>query len=99
MKVALARILPPVGPFRFPIDCSKRQGIAPVFGQLAASEPAAIDPVLTAHTRLLSNELCHVALPPEGQRVWGEVVGVCIRAEEVRDDLDGLPEDICKEPL
>ena len=65
-KVAFARSLPPVGPCWFPIDCSKRQGIAPAFGQLAASDPAAIDPTAFAHTLLVSNELCHVALPPRG---------------------------------
>src|SRR6266436_5373681 len=32
----------------------------------------------------------------EGQRVWGELVGVCIGAEEMGDDLDGLPEEVHK---
>src|SRR5229473_3288562 len=45
-------------------DCSKRQAIAPVFGQLG-SEPAEIAFICRtcAHTLLLSKELCHVALP------------------------------------
>src|SRR5262249_33911765 len=32
----------------------------------------------------------------EGKRFWGELVGICIRAEEVGDDLDVLPEDTRK---
>jgi hypothetical protein len=62
-KVVLASRRPPVGPFWFPIDCSRRQGIAPAFGQLPGSEPAAIDPTAFAHTLLVSTELCQVALP------------------------------------
>src|SRR6516225_4652002 len=54
--------LPPAGPSCDPIDCSRRQLIAPAFGQLA-SEPAAIDPTAFAHTTLLSREFCQVALP------------------------------------
>jgi hypothetical protein len=50
------------------MDCNKRQGIEPEFGQLG-SVPATIDPPpsfvnTTAHTLLVSRELCHVALPP-----------------------------------
>jgi hypothetical protein len=54
------------------MDCSKRQAIEPVFGQLG-SEPARIavgeggvvefESGTCAHTLLLSKELCHVALP------------------------------------
>jgi hypothetical protein len=54
------------------MDCSKRQAIEPVFGQLG-SEPARIEAGeggvvefesgTCAHTLLLSKELCHVALP------------------------------------
>jgi len=54
------------------MDCSKRQAIEPVFGQLG-SEPAGIEAGeggvvkfesgTCAHTLLLSKELCHVALP------------------------------------
>src|SRR5260370_6737178 len=62
MKVVWVMNLPQVGPVFDPIDCSKRQLIAPVFGQLA-SEPEAIACCACAHTSLLSNELCHVALP------------------------------------
>ena len=64
MKVVWVRTLPPVGPCCEPIDCSKRQAIAPVFGQLG-SEPAGIafECRTCAHTLLLSKELCHVALP------------------------------------
>jgi hypothetical protein len=40
---------------------NKRQSIAPVFGQLAGSEPAGIPFTLAAHTLLVSKELCHVA--------------------------------------
>src|ERR1700722_4571400 len=63
-KVVLASILPPVGPFRFPMDCSKRQAIEPAFGQLW-SEPAGmvVSGVALAHTSLLSTELCQVAFP------------------------------------
>jgi len=54
------------------MDCSKRQAIEPVFGQLV-SEPAWIEAGeggvvefesgTCAHTLLLSKELCQVALP------------------------------------
>ena len=47
-----------------------------------------------AHTLLLSKELCHVALP-KGTGL-ASVVGVCIGAEEVGDDLDVLPEETLK---
>ena len=64
MKVVLLRKLPPVGATCEPTDCSRRQAIAPVFGQLG-SEPAGIEFECRtcAHTLLLSKELCHVALP------------------------------------
>ena len=71
-KVVWVRNLPPVGPCSEPMDCSKRQAIEPVFGQLV-SEPAGIEAGeggvvefesgTCAHTLLLSNELCQVALP------------------------------------
>ena len=71
-KVVLLRNVPPVGPSCEPMDCSKRQAIEPVFGQLG-SEPAGIEAGeggvvefesgTCAHTLLLSKELCHVALP------------------------------------
>ena len=71
-KVVLDMILPPAGPCCVPIDCSKRQAIEPVFGQLGF-EPAGIEAGeggvvefesgTCAHTLLLSKELCHVALP------------------------------------
>ena len=65
MKVVLLSSVPPVGPSFAPTVCSNRQAIEPVFGQLVGSEPARIMvPLKTAaHTLLLSNELCHVALP------------------------------------
>src|SRR5262249_19177548 len=62
MKVVWVKNLPPVGPCSEPIDWSKRQPIAPAFGQLG-SEPAGIECNACAHTLLLSKELCHVALP------------------------------------
>src|SRR5690242_2768320 len=62
MKVVLLNILPPVGPCCDPIVCSKRQSIAPVFGQ-AASVPPIANLSFWAQTLLLSNELCHVASP------------------------------------
>ena len=62
MYVVLVNIVPPVGPRSDPIACSKRQLIAPAFGQLA-SEPAGIAWSGCPHTLLLSKELCHVALP------------------------------------
>jgi len=71
MKVVLVMNLPPVGPFSVPMDCSKRQSIAPAFGQLA-SEPAGTDENFCAHTLLLSKELCHVTLPKvSGLGCWG----------------------------
>ena len=74
-KLALASRLPPVGPFWLPMDCDKRQGIAPSFGQLAGSEPASIDPTAFAHTLLVSKELCQVALPPSGTGVGAFALG------------------------
>jgi hypothetical protein len=71
MNVVSARRLPPVGPVSFPTDCSKRHGIEPLFGQLVGSEPASIPFTLTIHTRLLSRELCHVALPLRGGTMPG----------------------------
>src|SRR5215471_11105589 len=64
MNVVRVRRLPPFGPVFDPITCSKRHGIAPVFGQLA-SEPAATDAPANAFAQitLLSSELCHVGLP------------------------------------
>src|SRR5689334_17300212 len=62
MKVVLVNILPPVGPCAVPIVCSKRQSIAPAFGQ-AASVPAGTKSFFCAQTLLLSKELCHVASP------------------------------------
>jgi hypothetical protein len=65
MKLVLLSSVPPVGPSREPTVSSKRQGIEPVFGQLGSPELAGIDfpPRTAAHTLLVSNELCHVALP------------------------------------
>src|SRR2546429_944493 len=57
--------LPPVGPSSEPITCSKRQSIAPPFGQLA-SVPAVMKSFFCAHTRLLSKELCHGTSPKRG---------------------------------
>src|SRR5581483_11794991 len=71
-NVVLLRAAPPVGPSCEPIDCSKRQAMAPLFGQLG-SEPARIEAGeggsvecesgTCAQTLLVSKELCHVALP------------------------------------
>src|SRR4051812_10710793 len=77
MKVALARNLPPVGPSWFPIDCRRRQGIAPLFGQLECV-PASICPVFAAHTLLVSNELCHVTLPLSGTGFGVESLGLAL---------------------
>src|SRR5713101_2639076 len=66
MKVVSARRLPPVDPFLFPTDCNKRHWIEPVFRQLAMSELGSIPFFFTAHTLLLSKELCHVAFPLRG---------------------------------
>ena len=85
MNVVCVRDLPPVGPWSDPMDCSSKQGIAPVFGQLG-SDPAAIDCSVCPHTLLESNELCHVALP-NATRFRREFVGVCVGAEKVGDDL------------
>jgi len=63
MNEVLVRLLPPVGPRSSPITSSNRHAIEPAFGQLDESEPAGIEPTACAHTLLLSNELCHVALP------------------------------------
>ena len=60
--MVLVKKLPPAGPVSVPIDCNKRQAIAPGFGQLG-SEPAGIDCSVCPHTLLVSNELCHVAFP------------------------------------
>src|ERR1041384_7937967 len=64
MKVVLDSVVPPEGPGCEPIDCSSRQGIEPAFGQLG-SDPAGIMLAFNtcAQTLLVSNELCHVALP------------------------------------
>src|ERR1700730_7180879 len=80
MKVVLAKILPPVGPCGVPIACSKRQSIAPAFGQLA-SVPAGmvVCGLAAAHTLLLSKELCHVALAKGrgfGAKSLGLVLGL-----------------------
>ena len=66
MKLVLLSSVPPVGPSFAPTVVSNRQAIEPVFGQLAGSVPAVITFSFlrtAAHTLLLSNELCHVALP------------------------------------
>ena len=65
INVVLLKAVPPVGPGSEPMVCSNRQAIEPVFGQLGSSAAAGIElPFRTAaHTLLLSNELCHVALP------------------------------------
>jgi hypothetical protein len=46
------------------MDCSRRQAIEPLFGQLGW-DPAGIEFAFRtcAHTLLLSIELCHVTLP------------------------------------
>src|SRR5882672_6736092 len=62
MNVVWVMSSPPVGSCCDPMDCSKRQLIAPAFGQLG-SEPAAIEASGFPHTLLLSKELCHVGLP------------------------------------
>ena len=72
MKLVWLSNVPPMGPSREPTVSSKRQGIEPVFGQLGSPELARIIafPLKTAaHTLLLSNELCHVALPKGTGRV------------------------------
>jgi hypothetical protein len=94
MKVVRVMNLPPVGPCCDPTECRTRRPIAPAFGQLA-SEPAAIDASCFAHTLLLSKELRHVALP-KGSGFGGELVGVCIGAEEVGAELDVLPKETRK---
>jgi len=86
--------LPPAGPFCVPIDCSNRQLIEPVFGQLA-SEPAAIDPTPFAHTTLLSSELCHVALP-KGRGFGAFSLGLVSGLRKVGDNLEILPENLGK---
>src|SRR5262249_18499283 len=64
MKVVLDNIVPPAGPACEPMDCSSRQGMEPAFGQVG-SEPAGMlsECSTCAQTRLVSSELCHVALP------------------------------------
>src|SRR5436190_20042778 len=62
MNVVAASDFPPVGPCSAPITCSNRQLIAPLWEQLAGSEPPGIACCACAHTLLLSNELCQVAL-------------------------------------
>src|SRR6185295_9079943 len=64
MKLVLDSIVPPEGPGWEPMDCSSRQGMEPVFGQ-AGTEPAGMlfECSTCAQTLLVSNELCHVALP------------------------------------
>jgi hypothetical protein len=94
MNVVLVKKLPPVGPASVPIACNKRQGMAPLFGQLW-SEPAGIDCSVFPHTLLLSKELCQLALP-NGSGVWGELVGVGIGAKEMCHYLHVPVKDINK---
>ena len=80
--------LPPASPSADPIDCNKRQAIAPVFGQLG-SEPAGIDCSDCPHTLLLSRELCQVALPKgngSGAFLLGLVSGLrkCVTTSSYR---------------
>src|SRR5947209_9760859 len=65
LNVVLLKIWPPSGPGSDPIVWSKRQSIAPAFGQLA-SVPAWTKFAFCAQTLLLSRELCHVASPKRG---------------------------------
>jgi len=81
MKVVLVSDLPPAGPSSAPITCSKRQSIAPPFGQLA-SVPAVMKFFFCAQTRLLSKELCHVTSPKRGG-FRSDKVGIYDGAEEV----------------
>src|ERR1051326_3918914 len=63
-NVVWDRSFPPVGPSSDPIEVSRRHGMAPSFGQLGCVPALIIAPSNTcAHTLLVSNELCHVALP------------------------------------
>jgi hypothetical protein len=64
MKLVLDSIVPPEGPGWEPMDCSSRQGMESVFEQVG-SEPAGMlfECSTCAQTVLVSNELCHVALP------------------------------------
>src|SRR5438552_2255072 len=66
MNVVLVNVLPPVGPCSDPIVWSKRQSIAPAFGQLASEPPAGTKFVFCAQTLLLSKELCQVTSPKRG---------------------------------
>ena len=65
MKLVLLSSVPPVGPSFAPTVSSNRQAIEPLFGQLARVGAGGdhISMRTAAHTLLLSNELCHVALP------------------------------------
>src|SRR5437016_4773150 len=79
MKLVWVRNLPPVGPSSAPMTCSNRQAIEPVFGQLGMSGEGAIACCVCAQTLLLSNELCHVALPKArglGANLFGFVLGL-----------------------
>src|SRR6185312_81348 len=79
MKLVWVRNLPPVGPSSAPITCSNRQAMEPVFGQLAISAEGWIACCVCAHTLLVSNELCHVALPKArglGANLFGFVLGL-----------------------
>ena len=95
---ALARNLPPVGPCWFPTDCNKRQGIAPLFGQLGSVpattmfSSAGLCPHLAAIERTLPGRVA-----TEGHGVGGVRVGVSIDTGEVGDDLDVLAEELHKE--
>src|SRR5690349_12841888 len=64
MKVVRDSMVPPEGPGCEPTDCSSRHGMEPVLGQVG-SEPAGMlfECSTCAQTLLVSNELCHVALP------------------------------------
>jgi hypothetical protein len=91
MKLVLLSSVPSVGPSFAPTASSNRQAIEPEFGQLGSPELAGIAfPLRTAaHTLLLSNELCHVALPKGTGRVGS--LGFSFGLEEVSDDLEVLP--------
>jgi hypothetical protein len=83
-NVVLVKKLPPGGPASVPIDCNKRQGMAPLFGQLW-SEPAGIDCSVFPHTLLLSKELCQLTLP-NGSGFGANWLGL-VSAKEVCDYL------------
>lgn len=92
INVVFVSDLPPVGPASEPITCSKRQSIAPPFGQLA-SVPAVMKSVFCAHTRLLSKELCQVT-SPKRERIWPDFIWIYNWAEEMSDDLHRFAEDV-----